>query len=83
MVARLGDDDFAVLLTRLGDPAPQAAATAERIHDAVLADHLINDALPLVRPCIGAALIERAGMDAGRVMREAEEALRAEKADRG
>jgi hypothetical protein len=41
------------------------------------------DALPLVRPCIGAALIERAGMDAGRVMREAEEALRAEKAERG
>lgn len=82
VVARLGDDDFAVLLNRLSDPELQAAVTAERIIDAVLADNLNNEAMPRIQLCIGAALIERAGMNAERVMREAEHALHAEKSER-
>jgi diguanylate cyclase (GGDEF)-like protein len=82
VVARLGDDDFAVLLNRLSNPELQAAVAAERIVDAVLADNLMNEAMPRIQLCIGAALIDRAGMDAGRVMREAEHALHAEKSER-
>lgn len=82
VVARLGDDDFAVLLNRLSDPELQAAVTAERIIDTVLADNLSNEAMPRIQLCIGAALIERAGMNAERVMREAEHALHAEKSER-
>lgn len=83
VVARLGDDDFAVLLNRLGDPALQAAVAAERIIDAVLADNLTNEGMPRIELCIGAALIDRAGLDAARVMRDAEHALHAEKSGRG
>lgn len=82
VVARLGDDDFAVLLNRLSNPELQAAVAAERIVDAVLADNLTNDQLPRIELCIGAALIDRAGMNAARVMREAAHALHAEKTER-
>lgn len=82
VVARLGDDDFAVLLNRLGDPALQAAVAAERIIDAVLADNLTNEAMPRIELCIGAALIDRAGLNAERVMQDAEHALHAEKSER-
>lgn len=82
VVARLGDDDFAVLLNRLSNPELQAAVAAERIVDSVLADNLTNDALPAIQVSIGAALIDRAGLDAARVMLEAEDALHAEKTER-
>jgi diguanylate cyclase (GGDEF)-like protein len=82
VVARLGDDDFAVLLNRLSNPELQAAVAAERIVDAVLADNLMNEAMPRIELCIGAALIDRAGLDAERVMRDAEHALHAEKSER-
>jgi len=82
VVARLGDDDFAVLLNRLSNPELQAAAAAERIIDAVMADNLTNDPLPRIELCIGAALIDRAGLSAERVMRDAEHALHAGKSGR-
>ena len=82
VVARLGDDDFAVLLNRLSNPELQAAVAAERIIDAVLADNLTNEAMPRIELCIGAALIDRAGLNAERVMRDAEHALHAEKSER-
>jgi len=82
VVARLGDDDFAVLLNRLSNPALQAAVAAERMIDAVLADNLTNESMPRIQLCIGAALIDRAGMNAERVMRDAEHALHAEKTER-
>jgi diguanylate cyclase (GGDEF)-like protein len=82
IVARLGDDDFAVLLNRLSNPELQAAVAAERIIDAVLADNLTNESMPRIELCIGAALIDRAGLNAERVMRDAEHALHAEKTDR-
>jgi diguanylate cyclase (GGDEF)-like protein len=82
IVARLGDDDFAVLLNRLSNPELQAAVAAERIIDAVLADNLTNETMPRIELCIGAALIDRAGLNAERVMRDAEHALHAEKTDR-
>jgi diguanylate cyclase (GGDEF)-like protein len=83
VVARLGDDDFAVLLNRLGDPALQAAAAAERIIDAALADNLTHGDMPRIELCIGAALIDRAGLSAAQVMQDAEHALHAEKSSRG
>lgn len=82
VVARLGDDDFAVLLNRLSNPELQAAVAAERIIDAVLADNLTNEAMPRIELCIGAALINRAGLSAERVMRDAEHALHAEKTEK-
>lgn len=82
VVSRLGDDDFAVLLNRLSNPALQAAVAAERIIDTVMADNLTNDTQPRIQVCIGAALIDRAGMNAERVMREAEDALHAEKSEK-
>lgn len=82
IVARLGDDDFAVLLNRLSNPELQAAVAAERIIDAVLADNLTNESMPRIELCIGAALIDRAGLNAERVMRDAEHALHAEKTER-
>ena len=82
VVSRLGDDDFAVLLNRLSNPELQAAVAAERIVDAVLADNLINEAMPRIELCIGASLIDRAGLSASRVMQDAESALHAEKSER-
>ena len=82
IVARLGDDDFAVLLNRLSNPELQAAVAAERIIDAVLADNLTNESMPRIELCIGAALIDRAGLSAERVMRDAQHALHAEKTER-
>ena len=82
IVARLGDDDFAVLLNRLSNPELQAAVAAERIIDAVLADNLTNESMPRIELCIGAALIDRAGLNAARVMSDAEHALHAEKSER-
>lgn len=82
VVARLGDDDFAVLLNRLSQPELQAATAAERIIDAVMADNLTNETMPRIELCIGAALIDRADLSAERVMRDAEHALHAEKSER-
>jgi diguanylate cyclase (GGDEF)-like protein len=82
VLARLGNDDFAVLLNRLSDPAIQAAVAAERIVDSVMADNVLNEAMPRIRMSIGAALIDRAGLSAELVLSEADEALTAEKADR-
>jgi diguanylate cyclase (GGDEF)-like protein len=82
IVSRRCDDDFAVLLNRLSNPELQAAVAAERIIDAVLADNLTNETMPRIELCIGAALIDRAGLNADRVMRDAEHALHAEKTDR-
>jgi diguanylate cyclase (GGDEF)-like protein len=82
VIARLGDDDFAVLLNRLSNPELQAAVAAERIIDAVLADNLTNESMPRIELCIGAALIDRAGLSAARVMSDAEHALHAEKSER-
>jgi len=75
VVARLGDDDFAILLTRLSNPESQAAAAAERIVEAAMADNQAHAGLPRIELRVGAALIDRAGLDAARVMREARSAL--------
>jgi diguanylate cyclase (GGDEF)-like protein len=80
LVARLGSDEFAVLLAGPAD-AKAADATARRILERFAAPVLIGEAAPRLRASIGIALCPTDAIAPGAVMRAAEAAVAHAKAE--
>jgi len=80
LVARLGSDEFAVLLAGPVD-AKAADASARRILERFAAPVLVGETAPRLRASIGIALCPTDGIAPGAVMRAAEAALATAKAD--
>ena len=75
LVARIGDDTFAVLLTRLR-AADDAATVARKLHDALDAPVPLEAQAVRLAPAIGVALAPADGRDADALLARADSAMR-------